>query len=171
VTLAEIAAGFEAIKAGASLIQTLSAASTEAKINEIKIGLQDSLLKAQAALSAAQTAQIAAADRVRDLEQKIVKLKDWASEKQRYELKGIDFSAFAYIPKPGMENGEAPHWLCTNCFEEGHRSVLQAQKNFTGPGAAKTLWKCNRCKGELAVDWFYAPTKPWTAPAPNDAPM
>ena len=162
--LAEIAAGLEALKAATGLVKVLNTTSTDAQINEVKIGLQHSLLEAQSALFAAQQAEAAATARIHDLEQEIVKLKDWVGEKKNYQLKNIDPKSVAYVPKPGMEDGEAPYWLCTNCFENGKKSHLQFQRNITGHGPALSLWRCNHCKGELSVEWFYSPTKPWTPP-------
>jgi hypothetical protein len=175
VALAEITAGFEALKAAAGLVQALSASATQATINEVKLELQQRLLDAQTALFAAQQIQTAATERVSDLEQEIVRLKDWKGEKQRYKLHPIDVGSVAYVPKPGMENGEPPYWLCASCFEEGHRSILQYQRNVTGGGGAKSIYKCGRCQNELAVFWHYSPAQPYVPPQgaqppPNDDP-
>lgn len=124
--IAEMAAGLGALKTAGDIIQGLNATATEAKINEVKIGLQRSILEAQSALMAAQFAETAAAQRIRDLEQQIVGLKDWEGEKQRYEMKRFHPGTFAYSLKAGMEAGEVPHRICAGCYQKGEKGILQA---------------------------------------------
>jgi hypothetical protein len=58
----------------------------------------------------AVAAQSALLDRVRHLEEEKAKLEAWEAEKQRYELANPERGFYAYILKPGMENGEPMTW-------------------------------------------------------------
>ena len=149
--IAEITAGLNGLKAATDLLEVLNATATQAQINEVRIGLQSALLEAQQGLFAAQQSDASSSDRIRDLERQILQLKDWGAEKQRYELKAVGMGAFAYVPKPGMENGEPVHWLCANCFEGGRKSIYQKQ-----PGSlAKThmniptTYECSPCGSKI----------------------
>lgn len=158
--LAEISAGLSSLKAAKDIVQGLNAANTQAAINGVKIDLQGLILEAQQGLFAAQQAQSADAMRIAQLEQQIVQLKDWSAERERYHLVDVDRGAFAYMPKPGMENGEPAHWLCANCFNQARKSFLlfkgqDTQKN--GGRSSESTYGCDACKGSLKV--FYR-TKP-----------
>lgn len=161
--IAEIAAGLSGLKSAADLVKTLQATATQATINEVKIGLQQHIMEAQTALFAAQQAETATTVRIRDLEQQIVEFKDWTREAERYELKAIDRGCFAYMPKAGMENGEPPHWLCTNCFNKRQKSFLQfkGQDQDRGTRGIMSTYACDTCKGSLKVHYTRDPAKPW----------
>jgi hypothetical protein len=146
--LAEIASGLSSLKAAKDIIQGLNAAKTEAAINGVKIDLQGLILDAQQGLFAAQEVQTASTRKVAELEQEIVRLKDWSAEKERYHLVDVWQGSVAYMPKPGMENGEPAHWLCSNCFNQGRKSFLSVQGHM-GPN---TIWKCNGCAGTMMIN-------------------
>lgn len=169
--LGEISAGLSSLKAASDIIKGLNAANTLTAINEVKIGLQERVMEAREALTAAQEAQSTSLQRIRDLEQEIVQLKDWEAEKQRYQLNAIDRGAFAYMLKPGMENGEPPHWLCANCFGKRHKSFLQfkgqdARSPVTGGSRGDhSNYGCDTCKGAVKVYYTRNPLTPWSPSA------
>jgi hypothetical protein len=68
------------------------------------------ILSAQIYAMEAVAAQSALLDRVRHLEEEKAKLEAWEAEKQRYELANPERGFYAYILKPGMENGEPMTW-------------------------------------------------------------
>ncbi|WP_425155525.1 hypothetical protein [Candidatus Palauibacter sp.] len=124
-----------------------------AKIRE----LSAELLDARQFASEAQASQFALADRVRELEEELVKLEDWAQEKERYTLDAVDSAAFAYVLKPDIKTTEPPHWLCAHCFEQHRKSVLQfagQPPNVPGGGRGDyRRWACSACGHALMV--FY----------------
>ena len=167
--LAEISAGLGSLKAAKDIVQGLSAAKTEAAVNGVKIDLQGLILDAQQGLFAAQEAQSADARRIADLEREIIRLRDWSTERQRYQLVDAWRGAVAYMPRSGMEDGEPAHWLCANCFNQGRKSFLQ----FKGQGATQggsrseeSLDGCDDCKGSMRTS---SRTKP-TYALPSDQP-
>lgn len=163
--LAEITAGLGSLKTAIDILKGLNAAHTNAAINDVKLALQQHLFDAREALTTAQSAQSAALQRISELEQEIVQLKDWEGEKQRYQLKAIDIGSVAYMPKPGMENGEQPHWLCANCFNRGQKSHLQFKGQDRSPGGGtrgmQSTYGCDNCKSTLRVFFQRNPLKPW----------
>ncbi len=168
--IAEIGAGLGALKTAMDLAKGLQAASSQATINEVKIGLQQSILEAQSALASAQQADATTTGRIRDLEQQIVEFKDWSRDAERYELKAIDRGCFAYMPKAGMGNGEPPHWLCANCFNRRHKSFLQfkGQDQDRGTRGITSTYACDTCKGSLKVHYTRDPAKPWPTVAADE---
>ena len=107
----------------------------------------------QVALGAARDAEMASASRISDLEQEIVRLKDWTAEAQRYQLVNVRHGAIAYTSKKGMENGEPAYWLCANCFTQTRKSFLQ-HKGQNGP---ESSYGCDTCKGSFKVPPRYNP--------------
>lgn len=161
-----------AIGAAVGVVQRITTTMTAVAINDVKIELQGSLLAAQSALFQAQQNEATTATRISDLEKELVRLRDWSAEASRYEMKAIDIGAFAYMPKPGVENGEPPHWLCTNCFGKGQKSVLQTKGQAQSAGGGRgqyARWVCNACHGEVQVYYTRKPSEPWPKPTETDA--
>jgi hypothetical protein len=164
--LAEISAGLGSLKTMKDIVQGLNAAKNEAAINGLKIELQGLILDAQQGLFAAQEAQSSGAQRIAQLEQQIAAFEDWNTEKQRYQLQTIDRGAFAYMHKPGMNDGEPPMWLCQTCFDKRHKSALQYIAQDRGSGSAggrgsHSRWGCNLCKAEVVVVYTRRPSEPY----------
>jgi len=159
--IAELSAGLSSLQALTNLAKTLNAANTQVSINDVKIALQEQVLELHNVLAAAQAAETTAADRIRDLEQQIVKLKNWEGEKKNYELHAVDFGAFAYMEKEGVADGKPPHWLCTNCFDNGHLSILQFQSRDAPKGGGHVVdrWSCNTCDKGFGVMFRVSPQR------------
>jgi hypothetical protein len=80
-----------------------------------------------------------------DFEQKIGGMKNWEREKQRYALVTILEGAVAYALKESMSQGEAAHWLCTNCFDGGKKKILN---RVDGPRGF-SMFACPVCSTQL----------------------
>lgn len=152
------------LKSASDLTKSLLELRDAAKISEISIELNGKIAAAQQLAIAAQSEQTALVAEINNLKKKIVEFEDWESEKQRYELKAIDRGCFAFMPKPGMENGEPPHWLCANCFENGHKSFLQFKGQVitrSGTRGDTSSYACIRCKDSVTVFYTRNPSTPW----------
>lgn len=152
VTGTEIMAAYQGLKAGFDILQGLNATVKGAAINEVKFTLGQHILNAQAALTAASAAQADAAKCIADLEQEIIRLKDWSAEKQSYELQHIGSGATAYVKKRGMEGGEAAHWLCANCYAGDQKAILQPRQSID-----HNVYRCPKCSAELMVGQHATP--------------
>lgn len=158
--LGEIGAGLTSLKALGDLIKGLSAAHTQASIDEVKVALLKALLDAHTEADAHLAAKAAMAQRNHQLEQEIARLDDWDLEKSRYALMAIDRGAVAYMLKPGLENGEPPHWLCANCFSRRQKSYLQFKTQNTGAGGRRgdqAVWGCDACKASVSLSYTRSP--------------
>ncbi|WP_067105346.1 hypothetical protein [Sphingopyxis granuli] len=165
--LAELTAGYQATKAALDITKGIQALKTEAEVNAAIIDIQRLTIEAQHSLMQAQASHTALIGRITELEQEIVRLKDWETERQRYQLRQIDSSAFAYMHKPGMENGEPAHWLCTQCFDSGHRSILQPyEAGGSQRGGAQMRHRCNRCSAVVSVFYRRRPERPYVTDEP-----
>ena len=158
----EIAAGVKSLQVAKNILQGFNAASKEAAVNAAKIELQGLILDAQQGLFAAQQQEVAFAARIGELEQEIMRLKDWSAEQGQYELKQIDVGAFAYMEKDGVNSGKPAHWLCPECFENGHKSILQQHGvEISSRGGKNNVFKCNRCSTAVSLFNRRRPERPY----------
>ena len=89
----------------------------------------------QSVLAEAQTSQLALLEQnssllkiKTELEKEITRLETWANESKRYQLHEIQSGVVAYALKESHANGEPPHWLCANCYNNEQKSVLNRGK-------------------------------------------
>lgn len=142
-----ISGALSAVTSIRALSKELSQAKTETEIAAKTRDLNERLGDALDQLIAAQTEHLALLGEKADLEAEILKLHDWAHEKQRYQLHQTPAGSFVYRLKPGMEGGEPPHDLCANCYQQGIKSILQACED----GWYKAL-KCHRCGSVMRTE-------------------
>lgn len=79
------------------------------------------------------------------LEKQLATLTNWETEKQRYSLVPMWEGAVAYALKKNLSNGEAPHWLCPNCFNGGRRTILNSIDGARG----FTMLTCSMCNAQF----------------------
>jgi len=133
-TASEIAKGF---------LHLQSMAEVQGKV----IDLQSAILSAQSDALAAQSEQSSMIQRVRDLEEEIARIKAWEEEKKRYQMvnpwQGATFLVYAL--KESRKGTEPPHWICTKCYDDGRRTILQPSLDKVG----YWLLVCPTCHAEI----------------------
>lgn len=90
------------------------------------------ILAAHQSAIAANAAQQSLLDEVRALKNQIVQMEAWSAEKQRYELTDHGCGTFTRSLKSSVANGEPPHRICAQCYEEGRKGYLQSHGMFHG---------------------------------------
>jgi hypothetical protein len=143
-----IASAYQSLKAafdiGKALVGLGISAEIRAKISE----MNERILAAQDSAIAGRDYQTTLLKQIGDLEKKIAELETWDTEAETYQLTNVRVphhpmgSAFAYAPKEGTHKGKPSHLICASCYQERHKSILQAQR--LDPGACQTLI-CPRC--------------------------
>src|SRR5208282_6448080 len=103
-----------------SIIKFKSISEVQGKVIE----LQNAILSAQSSALSAQAHQAAMIEEIRNLEKEIARIKAWEEQKQRYKLVPAWEGAVLYALKKSCSNSEPPHWICTNCYEDGRKSIL-----------------------------------------------
>ncbi|WP_287459187.1 hypothetical protein [Sphingomonas sp.] len=147
--ITEIAAGFASLKSAVDIVTAINGALKASEVIEIKTTLNRLILDAQQTLFLAQQENAASADRIRELEQEIIRMTDWTAERQNYELREVAPGAFAYVKKAAMQDAEPGHWLCTNCFEDRKKSILQLQG--LGSTGQWHIHACPRCSAKFSI--------------------
>jgi hypothetical protein len=148
--LIAISQGLNAIKATTEIVKTIIGLRDSAKLLEQAVELNQKILSVQAALVAAQQEQTTLVETIREREEEIVRLKNWETEKQRYEMRDISGSgAIAYLIKPENQGTEPVHCLCANCYQNAKKSILQNTIKMNPPYGR--IWACPNCKSEITI--------------------
>jgi hypothetical protein len=111
------------------------------------------VIELQKEILSAQQQQATLIERVRDLEKEVARFETWETEKKRYELKALARGAYAYSLKAEEQGIEPPHYICTACYENCKKSILQivpsnSARMALGMGAT---FRCPLCKSEIGV--------------------
>jgi hypothetical protein len=147
--VAEIFAGLGAFKTMFDMAKALQGIHDATARDRAVIELQKEILTAQAAQSALiQT--------VSDLEKEVTRLKDWETDKSRYQLSELRPGIVALSIKPAMQNGEPFHHICADCAANGKKSYLQ--KHISGPYYDE--FRCGGCKSTIGIDKGTPPSRP-----------
>lgn len=109
--------------------------------------LYDVILSAQTSALEANIKQSSMIERIRELEEELTRIKAWEETKQRYQLHEPSPGTFVYALKELHKGAEPPHWICTNCYEDGKPSILQLKT----AGVINDHYLCPHCKTEFKV--------------------
>lgn len=141
-----IAGAYGSIKAATDITQSMLSLKVDAAVTTKVVELNGVLLGLQAQLNTAHAEHSALISRIGELEAEIAQFKRWEEERKRYALHQTEAGGWVYGLKPGMENGEVPHYLCPQCFEDRIKSPLQPSDSRTH----QTL-VCHRCSAEIRL--------------------
>lgn len=129
------------LKTAYDVVIGMSKLDTLSQVQAKSVELGQIIIAAQTSVFNAHAAQSAMVEEIRTLKEEIARVKAWESQKQRYKLISPWDGTVVYSLKESMSSGEPPHWICTNCYEKGERSILQERKNHT---SGRTEYFC-RC--------------------------
>ncbi len=136
----DILAGIGAFKSMYDAAKALKDMNDAAIRNGAVIELQSQIL-------AAQEQQSALIQRRGELEREVADLKSWEGVKQRYEMVALAPNVVAFAEKKDIQDRQAPHYLCANCFAAGKKSHFQQ----TLSGVRLDRFKCNSCGEEISI--------------------
>lgn len=135
----EIAAAIQSSKIAIDLVKAAHGLANYSELLTAVTSVQEKLTDAIASELASQEKQAVLAERVRELERQLAEIADWKSQVQRYALFQFPTGALTYALKPGMENGEPMHHICTACVDKKKKTTLQPQGRFLHCPECKTI--------------------------------
>jgi len=124
IDMGSIAAAVSSLKGASDIAKGLLSLHTMAEVQSKSIELNQAIIDAQHQIFAANAAQTALVERVRELERQIAAMESWDAEKKRYQMATPYSGVTVYAVQKSMSNGEPPHYLCANCFQSRKRSIL-----------------------------------------------
>ena len=142
--IVEFTQSFQAVLGG---LQALTSLTNKAKqhgasdeftrdLNTAVINMQGAVMDAQSMTLEAQGEQSRLVARITELEKEVKRADDWDKEKLRYELIYLGRRVVYGLCEGSRQEGEPNHYLCTTCYEDGVKSILQ-------PFGVR--WNCLRC--------------------------
>lgn len=140
-------AALASANAAKDISQSLFTLRDEEMIRSRVFDLTQSLMELQQQMMAANIEQMALHSRIRELESNLVQATAKADDRERYRLHSLSTGSLVYALKPEHADESTPHYLCTNCFEQGNRVTLQVFY-----GAYETIYKCPRCSSSVSVE-------------------
>lgn len=151
VDMASIASAVQSLNAAGELVKGFVELKTTADRQAKVIELQRIILGAQASALSAQSDQLSMLEQIRALKEEVAKVKAWETEKQRYELHKTSAGSFTYALKQEAQDSELPHHICTACYQEGKKSILQRIPRNTARDALgmHSMMRCPVCKTEI----------------------
>jgi rubrerythrin len=153
VDMGSIAAALGGLKTAGEIAKALLQLKSDAERQAKVIELQSVILAAQSSAIAAQSDQFAMLEEVRALEKEIARVKAWEAQKRRYKLHAPWGGAAVYALKKSMSDGEPAHWICTHCYEDGRRSILQFGYRKEGGPA----YLCPSCEAAVHYPFLDVP--------------
>lgn len=140
--LGAIATAAASLKTAGEIVKGLIGLRDTAMVQSKVIELQTVILSAQSSALDAQSEHFALLERIRGLEAQIAGMESWEVEKQRYQLTELVPGTACYIVKEGVRGSEPRHAICSNCYEDGKKSILHIMTDYLG----STHLTCPRCK-------------------------
>jgi hypothetical protein len=140
-----INAAISSLKSAKDISQVLLNVKEGIEIQTTVIELQSKILAAQG--SAIET-QAQLSDLHRELatkESELQHFKSWETEKARYALTEVSPSIFVYAIRSDSRGEEPVHWLCSICFTNDKKSILQLESEVHGV----KFYRCHGCKSGI----------------------
>jgi hypothetical protein len=147
VDMGSIAAALGGLKTAGEIAKALLQLKSDAERQAKVIELQSVILAAQSSAISAQSDQFAMLEEVRALKEEVARVKAWDKTKERYILAEVAPQTYVYVLKPESQPPEPSHWICTKCYEDRKRSIIQVKAK----GSGTTWYICFECKSEFHI--------------------
>ena len=157
--IGSIAAAATSIRTIADIIKTLSKMKSIPEVQTAIIELRNEIISAQSNALVAQSEQATMIQKISDFEKEITNIKAWEKEKQRYQLVSPWNGCVVYALKEQCKKTEPPHWICTKCYEDGRKSILNQHRKhsafieFICPVCKTMIQPLNRHSQGFPVDF------------------
>jgi hypothetical protein len=135
------------LRAVAELTKALKDISDPGAIPTTIYELAKEIMSAQSCALAVQSEQFDLAQGKRELEEEIVRLRAWNTERYRYQLQSVGPGANAYVVKETMRGSDPVHWICADCFQIGKKRFL----NESHSDLHHVYHKCQECGGKIRI--------------------
>jgi hypothetical protein len=146
--VAELTQMFSSLKLASDFIKGFNSLKTETALNEAKIELTNIILSLQSNASSLQEKYDEIVRSKNELEKKLTELRNFDSEKKKYELKNIITGVIAYVPKEEKDRVNDKHWLCQNCLDNFQRFTIYQVEHKSSDNIR---YYCPNCKSSFVT--------------------
>lgn len=142
----EIQGAIVSLKSAAEIVRVLYTAKLDTDTKEKIDQLKDLVFNARESALNSQNQLTEVLETCTELKRKMAELIEWGEDKKRYQLfKTNSIQSVVYAIKESAANGEPPHYLCTNCYEDRRKSILN---NKQTPDKW-TIFDCPKCNSSV----------------------
>lgn len=145
--IAEFAAGIAGLKTITELTSLVLKMNVDAAVRQKAEESNFAIINAQNLMIELQSKHQELLGEKDQLKKRLVEMENWEVESQKYTLTEFGFRAFVYTAKTNENDPTPKHWLCSECYQNRKKSILQRMGHDT-KGA---LYLCHHCKSELHV--------------------
>lgn len=156
MAIAELSTIVTGIKGTIDIAKGLKSAYDAHTITQAQTEILEKLFSLQIDALSLQEKHSALVNEKEELAKKLMEFEQWEKTESQYQLEEVHFGVFVYSPKESERSTEPKHWLCTNCWEERKKSILQCDyKHSEGAG-----YTCPRCKTQIQMRFPHPPSDP-----------
>lgn len=155
-----IAGAISSLKTAAEIAKVLYTAKLDADTKEKISQLQQLVWDARESAYNAQDELAEVKKRHAEAEQAVMDFMKWGKDKERYRLfQPQGLNSVVYGVKESSADGEPPHYICTNCYQESRKSILHNKQSKE----QRTAFHCPKCNCSIptgyngSVPAVYAP--------------
>ncbi len=138
-----ITAAITALSHASNVTKTLFEARDEVKRTTAVVELNGALADFQTKQLALIEDYRALLDSNKKLKEQLATYDKWEQEKSRYKRENVGAAAIVQSLDPAKACGDAPHWLCSHCFEDRKKGFFQRH------GRGGNHYKCDNCGCEI----------------------
>lgn len=138
---------FSGIKTAIDLATAIKDVTNDIELKTKTSELYNSIINLQNGIMSMQGENHSLIQENQALRQKIIEVETWEKEKSKYTLQEISPQVFVYASKKTIDGSEPSHWICTKCYNQGVKSILQLERKI----ASGHYFICHNC-GSVICD-------------------
>ena len=146
----DISSAYTSFKLVSELNNLLQASKIDSEVKKKSAELTNVIISLQESISLINAKNQELVEINNNLRNKVIKMSKWNKEAKRYVLKELVPGVVVYALKEDQCISEPNHYLCTNCYQEERKSILQ--KTFPAFGNATYECKNPICKAVFETD-------------------
>ncbi|MCK4798930.1 MAG: hypothetical protein KAT05_16260 [Spirochaetes bacterium] len=147
---AELSVLATSFKATIDIVKGLKSSYDAKALTQAQTQILEHLLTLQFEALSLQEKHSAVINEKQELVKKLEQFVQWGETEAEYELKEIRRGMFVYSSNNSQSSKIPTHWLCTQCWDERKKSILQARHHTE----TEAEYVCPRCN--LTIRFFGA---------------
>lgn len=148
--LEQIPAALASIKTFSDFTGFVLQSKVDAAVKEKAIESQAAIISVQAVMLNLQSQYQSLLQEKDELKKQLIETENWNAEASKYSLIAVDPGIFVYALYPNDSPSTPDHWLCTHCYQNKHKSILER----TGSDSRGIVFLCFRCQNSIRTSWI-----------------
>ena len=147
MVVSELSMAISSIKTAIQISKTIIEINKDVAINQNAIELQNIIISIQSSVFDIHAKYYELLETKNNIEKELIEIKEWKVTESQYDLIEIYSGTYVYSPNGNHKSPKPNHYLCTNCFDNHKKSLLQIKKKHSS-GFGDCF--CPLCKMEIS---------------------